>query len=76
MPPSCNWIINHLLPKYDEVNQQFVEPNLPNSKIGIVHLAGGYIVNNIDIREDKTIKVNLKTLKNNNVLKSLRFNFG
>ena len=76
LPPSCNWIINHLLPKYDEENQQFVEPNLPNNKIGIVHLAGGYIVNDIDIREDKTIKVNLKTLNNSNVLKSLRFNIG
>ena len=76
LPPSCNWIINHLLPKYDEENQQFVEPNLPNSKIGIVHLAGGYIVNDVDIREDKRIKVNLKTLNNSNVLKSLRFNIG
>ena len=76
LPPSCNWIISHLLPKYDEENQQFVEPNLPNNKIGIVHLAGGYIVNDIDIREDKRIKVNLKTLNDSNVLKSLRFNIG
>ena len=64
------------MPKYDEENQQFVEPNLPNNKIGIVHLAGGYIVNDIDIREDKRIKVNLKTLNDSNVLKSLRFNIG
>lgn len=76
LPPSCNWIISHLLPKYDEENQQFVEPNLPNNKIGIVHLAGGYIVNDIDIREDKRIKVNLRTLNDSNVLKSLRFNIG
>ena len=74
LPPSCNWIINHLLPKYDEDNQQFVEPNLPNNKIGIMHLAGGYFVNNIDLREDKKIKVNLKTLNDSNVSKSLRFN--
>ena len=76
LPPSCNWIINHLLPKYDEDNQQFVEPNLPNNKIGIIHLAGGFFVNDVDIREDKKIEINLKTLKNNNVLKSLRFNIG
>ena len=35
-----------------------------------------YIVNDIDIREDKRIKVNLKTLNDSNVLKSLRFNIG
>ena len=41
LPPSCNWIVNHLLPKFDEENKIFVEPNLPNNKIGIVHLAAG-----------------------------------
>ena len=76
LPPSCNWIINHLLPKYDDVNQQFVEPNLPNNKIGIVHLAGGYFINDVDIREDKKMKINLKTLNDGNVLKSLRFDIG
>ena len=76
LPPSCNWIINHLLPKYDEVSQQFVEPNLPNNRIGIMHLAGGYFVNDVDIREDKSIEINLQTLNDSNVLKSLRFNIG
>ena len=74
--PSCNWIINHLLPKYDEDNQQFVEPNLPNKRIGIMHLAGGYFVNDVDIREDKSIEINLQTLNDSNVFKSLRFNIG
>ena len=76
LPPSCNWIINHLLPKYDEDNQQFVEPNLPNNRIGIMHLAGGYFVNDVDIREDKSIEINLQTLNDSNVFKSLRFNIG
>ena len=76
LPPSCNWIINHLLPKYDEDNQQFVEPNLPNNRIGIMHLAGGYFVNDVDIRKDKSIEINLQTLNDSNVFKSLRFNIG
>ena len=64
------------MPKYDEDNQQFVEPNLPNNRIGIMHLAGGYFVNDVDIREDKSIEINLQTLNDSNVFKSLRFNIG
>ncbi len=75
LPPSCNWIVNHLLPKFDEENKIFVEPNLPNNKIGIVHLAGGYFMDNVDMRDDKKIKINLKTLNDKSILKSLRFNF-
>jgi hypothetical protein len=41
-----------------------------------MHLAGGYFVNDVDIREDKSIEINLQTLNDSNVFKSLRFNFG
>jgi hypothetical protein len=73
LPPSCNWIISHLLPKYDEVSNKFVEPNLPNNKIGIMHLAGGYFKDKKDIRDDKNLKVEVITLEDKKILKSLRF---
>ncbi len=74
LPNSCNWIASHLLPKYDENNSVFVEPNLPNNKIGILHLAGGiYNEQNIDLRDDKNIKINILTLNNKTLSKSLRF---
>ena len=41
LPLNCNWIASNLLPKYDENLQTFVEPYLPNYKIGIMHLAAG-----------------------------------
>jgi len=41
LPLSCNWIASNVLPKYDSKNNTFVEPYLPNKKIGIMHLAAG-----------------------------------
>ena len=41
LPLKCNWITSHLLPKYDNKNNTFVEPFLPNEPIGIIHLAAG-----------------------------------
>ena len=41
LPLNCNWITSNLLPKYDENQKTFVEPYLPNYKIGIMHLAAG-----------------------------------
>ena len=41
LPLTCNWIASNLLPKYDEQNQYFVEPFLPNTIIGNMHLAAG-----------------------------------
>ena len=74
LPNSCNWIASHLLPKYDEKNSVFVEPNLPNNKIGILHLAGGiYNEKKIDLRDDKNVKINILTLNNETLSKSLRF---
>jgi len=73
LPLNCNWIASNLLPKYDEEKQTFVEPYLPNYKIGIMHLAAGIWENNQDMRTNKEIKIQIKTLQNNNQLKSLRY---
>ena len=73
MPLNCNWIASNLLPKFDENNNCFVEPYLPNNKIGIMHLAAGIWKDKKDMRLEKKIEVNLKTLKNKIVSKSLRF---
>ena len=62
-----------MLPKYDEQEQTFVEPFLPNNKIGIMHLAAGLWKNNKDMRLDKNVKIDIRTLENKLVNKSLRF---
>ena len=54
--------------------QTFVEPYLPNHEIGIMHLAAGLWKNNKDMRVDKSVEIEIKTLKNKTVSKSLRFN--
>ena len=74
LPLNCNWIASNLLPKYDEQNQSFVEPYLPNYKIGIMHLAAGLWKNNKDMRVDKSVEIEIKTLTNKIISKSLRFN--
>ena len=73
LPLNCNWITSNLLPKYDEKNQTFVEPYLPNHKIGIIHLAAGIWKDGKDMRIDKKIKIEINNLDNKKILKSLRF---
>jgi hypothetical protein len=73
LPLNCNWITSNLLPKYDEKNNTFVEPYLPNNKIGILHLAAGIWKNGIDMRLDKSIEIEIKTLTDKKVFKSLRY---
>ena len=74
LPLNCNWITSNLLPKYDEINNTFVEPYLPNYKIGIMHLAAGIWQDGKDMRVDKNIKIKIETLSNKKILKSLRYN--
>ncbi len=74
LPLNCNWITSNLLPKYDHKQSTFVEPYLPNYKIGIIHLAAGIWKDGKDMRVDKTIKIELDTLDKNKILKSLRYN--
>ena len=73
LPLNCNWIASNLLPKYDDDNYTFVEPYLPNNKIGIMHLAGGIWENNKDMRLNKEIQIEILSLKNVVKSKSLRF---
>ena len=73
LPLNCNWITSNLLPKFDEVNNTFVEPYLPNYKIGIMHLAAGIWKDNKDMRLNKKIEIDIKTLQGKILNKSLRF---
>jgi len=74
LPLNCNWITSNLLPKFDEENNTFVEPYLPNYKIGIIHLAAGIWKDGKDMRTNKDIKIQIKTLNDKTILKSLRYN--
>jgi len=74
LPLNCNWIASNLLPKYDEINNTFVEPYLPNYKIGIMHLAAGIWKDGKDMRTNKNIEIEIETLSDNKVIKSLRYN--
>ena len=73
LPLGCNWIASNVLPKFDEDKREFVEPYLPNNKIGIMHLAAGIWNEGKDMRLDKSIKIQIKSLNDNTVSKSLRF---
>jgi hypothetical protein len=61
------------LPKFDENQKTFVEPFLPNYKIGIMHLAAGIWKDKRDMRVDKSVEIELKTLNNSTINKSLRY---
>ena len=73
LPLNCNWIASNLLPKFDEIKNTFVEPYLPNYKIGIMHLAAGIWDSGKDMRLHKEIKINIKTIQQKILSKSLRF---
>ena len=73
LPLNCNWIASNLLPKFDENQQTFVEPYLPNYKIGIMHLAAGIWQGDKDMRLNKDVTIKILTLQNNIKSKSLRF---
>ena len=73
LPLNCNWITSNLLPKYDQQQKTFVEPYLPNYKIGIMHLAAGIWKDGKDMRVDKSIQIEIKTLDNTRIVKSLRY---
>jgi len=73
LPLNCNWIASNLLPKFDENQQTFVEPYLPNYKIGIMHLAAGIWQKDKDMRVNKDVTIKILTLQNNIKSKSLRF---
>ena len=74
LPLNCNWITSNLLPKYDDRKEIFVEPYLPNYKIGIMHLAAGIWKDGKDMRVDKSLQIEIENLDNKKILKSLRYN--
>ena len=69
LPAYCNYTLTNEM-KYDTISNTFVEPYLPNHKIGIIHLAGK---NNDHIRFDKNFLSEVKTLDGKIIKKSLRF---
>ena len=73
LPLNCNWIASNLLPKFNEVENTFVEPYLPNYRIGIIHLAAGIWDGDKDMRLDKSVKINIQSIQKNSLSKSLRF---
>jgi len=73
LPLNCNWIASNLLPKFDEIKNTFVEPYLPNYEIGIMHLAAGIWDSDKDMRLHKEVKINIKTIQQKVLSKSLRF---
>ena len=73
LPLGCNWIASNLLPKFDEVKNTFVEPYLPNYRIGIMHLAAGIWDQDKDMRTDKEVKIKIQSIQKKTLSKSLRF---
>ena len=73
LPLNCNWIASNLLPKYNEKQNTFVEPYLPNYKIGIMHLAAGIWKDGKDMRVNKNIQIEIENLNEKKIFKSLRY---
>ena len=65
--------VYYIINKFDEKRNTFVEPYLPNYKIGIMHLAAGIWKDNKDMRLDKSVNIEIKTLENKTLYKSLRY---
>ena len=72
LPLNCNWIASNLLPKYDEEQNTFVEPYLPNYKIGIMHLAAGIWDGDKDMRLDKDVKVQIESIQKRFIVKEFK----
>ena len=75
LPLNCNWIASNLLPKFDEIKDTFVEPNLPNYEIGIMHLAAGIWDDDKDMRLNKEVRIKIQSVQKNVLSKSLRFGY-
>ena len=73
LPLNCNWIASNQLPKFNEQQNTFVEPYLPNYKIGIMHLAAGIWDGDKDMRLNKNVKIKIRSIQKNLLSKSLRF---
>lgn len=50
LPSSCNWICCHALPQWNSENGQLVEPTLPHSPLGIVHITRSLCESEVELR--------------------------
>lgn len=73
LPSYCNWLCVTKVPKYSNAMKCFIEPYLPNHKIGVMHLAGmdldrkeKLINHKIQILEGGEMNMPLRYLKKNN----------
>jgi lipopolysaccharide biosynthesis glycosyltransferase len=73
LPHYCNWMPNTENTKYSLELKKFVEAFTPNHEIGIMHLAGGVWINGKDMRFDKNLKAQIKTIDEKNIDISFRF---
>ena len=73
LPLNCNWIASNLLPKFDEMKNIFVEPYLPNHKIGIMHLASKIKGDNSKMKNLDETYFEFRTLTNNIIKRNIRF---
>jgi lipopolysaccharide biosynthesis glycosyltransferase len=73
LPHYCNWMPNTENTKYSLELKKFVEAFTPNHEIGIIHLAGGVWINGKDMRFDKNLKAQIKTIDEKNIDISFRF---
>ncbi len=69
LPAYCNWTLIEAI-RFDKKQNTFVEPYLPNHKIGIIHFAGK---DNDMIRKNKKFISKVKTLDGEIIDKNLRF---
>jgi len=74
LPLYCNWIASNILPKFDTNKNTLVEPYLPHNQIGIMHLAAGLWKDGKDMRTNKEVKISIKTIQDEEIEKSLRYN--
>ena len=67
LPAYCNWLCE-TKPLWDETTNQFIEPNLPNEIISIMHISGWD-----DMRLDRSLTTSFKTLQGKDVQLSYRY---
>ncbi len=73
LPPTCNWILDHLLPYFDEKKNCFVEPYIPNNTIGIMHLASKIKGDNLKMKDIDQTFFEIQTTQNKKIKKNIRF---
>jgi len=73
LPYYCNWIPIPGNTKFNIQSGKFVEGYTPNHEIGIMHLAGGVIVDKQDMRFNKQVTTPIQTLDGEIINKSFRY---